>query len=548
MEVRIMSSNSVVDDIIEELGNCQDPSQIKELTDKLKDAMYASPGDLNRKIIEKWANKLKPFKDENDIKNLAFLLENQYTYNKNNAVFDGTSEEQKKVDLLKEQAEEIGGEAGEILLKQAEEKEKNLPPKLEETFPMRGVNIQDEIVKFYDCITMKPMINIQPMVGPVGLAYAIRFRPPLAKKDITKNEVLKRYKESLDFSGAGKMTSVSKFEDIPETYLDSLRYSYNIEGEPKTENTEGLTVEQKEVVARTRKLKLKGVQKVSGPEIAKEVDRELAHRVVNMAYPVGFVSTEMLVEQLKASIDDVKNMTKIGEANCILSNGKYITEEIEELFEHNIVFPHLNDDVIVVGYSGKKQNDTGLIYCPYVPIIFAKGSGEYASKCGVMTRYGIVDNIYGSEHFYHKMHVIDASEEIVKNFRRFYKNTMQDIDNEDMKKRVTCITMRVFQELSENFTKVIPVAEEVSDDMEDVKLKARWNIEAEQDLKALHNLDLGEELMEIMAIEVVKELKELDFNELHSFGFQRTSYETLSPREGVYVKVLKKDESKVELS
>ena len=535
-----MSNSSVVDDIIEEIGNCQDPNKLKELTGKLKDAMAMQGGDLMKKLVEKWANKLKPFKDERERKTLAILLENQYKYNKGNDDFDYTKEARKKIDLIREQASELGGESGEILLKQAEEKEKNLPPKLEEIFEMRGVNIQDEIVKLYDSITMKPMIGIQPMTGPVGLAYALRFRKPLEKKDITKVEVLKRYKAAFDFSGPSKMTSVGKFEDIPDTYLNTLRYSFNIEGEPKTENEVGLTVENKEVVARTRKLKVRG--KVSGPEIAKEIDFELANRVVNMALPVGFVSTEMLVEQIKASIEDVGSTTRLGPATCILSNGKYITEEIEGLFEHNIVFPNLKDHDIVVGYGGKRDSDAGLIYCPYVPLLFAKaiGSESFSPSSGVMTRYGIVDNMTGSNHFYHKLNVIDAKEEVVENFRRFYKNTMLFVENEDMKKRVTVIAMRVYQELSENFTKVIHVAEKLSDDMEDITLKARWSIEAERDLKSMFNCDLEEEMMDLMAYEIIHELKELDFIELHSFGFNRSEYGNLSPREGVYVKVLKK--------
>jgi hypothetical protein len=538
-----MRDNSIVNDIIEEIGNCEDPSQLKALTDKLKDAMAMQGGDLMRKIVEKWANKLKPFKSDNDIKNLAAILENQYCYLKNNDVGDYENEERKKIDLLKEQAKEIGGEAGEILRKTANEKESKLPPKWDETFPMRGVNLQDEVVKLYDCISMKPMIGIQPMQGPVGMAYAIRFRKPTPKKDITKQEILKNYQKETD-----KNYYVNTFEDIPEHYLEIIRLTHNIEGELVTENEVALTVENKELASRTRKLKLKGMQKVSGPEIAKEIDFELANRVIGMALPVGFVSTEMLLEQLTASKMDVANTTKRGVANCILSNGKYINEEITKLFEHNIVFPQLQDHTIVIGFSGDKDNDRGLIYCPYIPILFAKAIGveAYSPNAGVMTRYGIMDSLPGSENYYHKLHVIDAKEEVIENFRRFYNNTMQGVDNNDNKKIITCIAMRVYQELSDNFQKVIPVAETISDDMDIIPLKARWSVEAQQDLKAMTNIDLEEEMMELMAYEIINEIKELDFAELHSFGFLKNEYGTMTPRQGVYVKVLNKSEPKSE--
>jgi hypothetical protein len=60
------------------------------------------------------------------------------------------------------------------------------------------------------------------------------------------------------------------------------------------------------------------------------------------------------------------------------------------------------EEYIVVGYKGKSNNDAGIIYAPYVPVQFdeAKGPESFHTHLGVMTRYAIVSNMFGSENYY----------------------------------------------------------------------------------------------------------------------------------------------------
>lgn len=60
------------------------------------------------------------------------------------------------------------------------------------------------------------------------------------------------------------------------------------------------------------------------------------------------------------------------------------------------------EDYAVVGYKGPRDNDAGVIYCPYVPLMFldAVGQDSFNPRIGVMTRYGICNNLFGAENYY----------------------------------------------------------------------------------------------------------------------------------------------------
>jgi hypothetical protein len=59
-------------------------------------------------------------------------------------------------------------------------------------------------------------------------------------------------------------------------------------------------------------------------------------------------------------------------------------------------------DYAVVGYKGSRDTDSGIIYCPYVPLMFmeAVGPDSFNPRIGVMTRYGICNNLFGAENYY----------------------------------------------------------------------------------------------------------------------------------------------------
>jgi hypothetical protein len=57
----------------------------------------------------------------------------------------------------------------------------------------------------------------------------------------------------------------------------------------------------------------------------------------------------------------------------------------------------------LLGFKGSEFYDTGIIYCPYIPVMVQRtiGPNDFSPRVGLLTRYGVVDNIFGANLYYH---------------------------------------------------------------------------------------------------------------------------------------------------
>jgi hypothetical protein len=57
----------------------------------------------------------------------------------------------------------------------------------------------------------------------------------------------------------------------------------------------------------------------------------------------------------------------------------------------------------LLGYKGTEFYDSGIVYCPYIPVMIQRtiGPNDFAPRVGLLTRYGVVDNIFGASLYYH---------------------------------------------------------------------------------------------------------------------------------------------------
>jgi len=66
----------------------------------------------------------------------------------------------------------------------------------------------------------------------------------------------------------------------------------------------------------------------------------------------------------------------------------------------------------LLGYKGPEFYDTGIIYCPYIPVMVQRtiGPNDFAPRVGMLTRYGVVDHIFGANLYYHVVIVSNLGE------------------------------------------------------------------------------------------------------------------------------------------
>lgn len=62
-------------------------------------------------------------------------------------------------------------------------------------------------------------------------------------------------------------------------------------------------------------------------------------------------------------------------------------------------------DYALLGYKGPEYYDTGIVYCPYIPVMVQRtiGPNDFSPRVGLLTRYGVVDHIFGAALYYHML-------------------------------------------------------------------------------------------------------------------------------------------------
>lgn len=71
-------------------------------------------------------------------------------------------------------------------------------------------------------------------------------------------------------------------------------------------------------------------------------------------------------------------------------------------------------DYILLGFKGTQKGDTGVIFCPYIPVQMLKAIDPqtFSPILGARTRYGVLDNIWGSGNYYYFMALDDLGGDV----------------------------------------------------------------------------------------------------------------------------------------
>lgn len=463
-------------------------------------------------LLEKWApvldyssDKVRALEDDHSRLNTAILLENQESWCQNRS---GTLLEQNTVGggVYGSTTAATGGSytgdvaGGVPALGDANyapgdaRLPKVLIPMIRRTFPEL---ITNEIV------------GVQPMSGPVGLAFALRYRYSGTTLGDTANDsangagavapsptIAGPAGEELGYglletaytgTSSAALSGGTDFEILPQDQgiaevLQAFEFSSQI---PEVE----VGLEKTAVEAGTRRLGAKwsleleqDLKNMNGIdidaelttamsyEIQAEIDREMVMRMAQSAINAGNVTSwaaasadgrwigertrdfysKMIVEANKVAVRNRR-----GAANFVIATPK-VCAMIEMLpeFEGMPVNGNVNTagigvskvgtvggrftvyrdtrtdaqnigagvtarttplEYALLGYKGAEYFDTGIVYCPYIPVMIQRafGPNDFSPRVGLLTRYGVVDNLFGAGLYYSLIIVKDLNEDFV---------------------------------------------------------------------------------------------------------------------------------------
>lgn len=356
------------------------------------------------------------------------------------------------------------------------------------------------IARVFPELVANELVGVQPMFTPVGLAYALRYRYQTAQGGASFGDEAGYNTVHALFSGAsptgaaslptsadytapvagGEGSDAVPFTASGQPGVVTPRGGYDLDtgerldapnfvgGSTGDIREMGLSIESKEIVAKTRKLKarwsLEAQQDLANMhsvnveeeltdllayEISAEIDAEVKNNIIAISQVGGVLvwdygtagsatgaTADGRWEQekfrtlytvfLKAS-NEIAQATRRGAGNFILcSPGVAAAIESLEQFALSSVATNLAtetsgvakigtvgrfsvyrdmfavNDYAVVGYKGPKDNDAGIVYLPYIPLMFSRAVGQenFQPRIGVMTRYGLCNNLFGAELYY----------------------------------------------------------------------------------------------------------------------------------------------------
>lgn len=306
----------------------------------------------------------------------------------------------------------------------------------------------------WDRLIAREIVGVQPMNGPVGLYYALRYYANGTYGGVA-NQELGYNKVDKDFTGS---MSVSAGE-----ILGSNLSGYEGLGIGDGTNIKELDIklEKKQVEAQTRKLKARfsteifqdvfGMHNVNlrdqlwdgiAREIATEIDVEIIEKIMSVATPnsLDFAAVagdnksdkyNSFIAYVLNAANRVGKSTNHGNGNFVIASSN-ISGVIESTpqFSVSIITDRQVDwddrvcfagsingikvyrnifwdtDKYVVGYKGQTELDAGLFYLPYIFMYLeSMHEASFQNSVGVMSRYAIGESIFGASNYYQKVEV-----------------------------------------------------------------------------------------------------------------------------------------------
>lgn len=300
------------------------------------------------------------------------------------------------------------------------------------------------------------LVGVQPLTGPVGLAFAMRFVADgtydgvAATQEIGYNTIDSAYSgsyvtsagEALGSNATGdKGLGFGTGAEIPELSMTlekaqveaktrKLRSRWSVEVAQDLQNMHGLNLEDEMTDALSY-------------EITAEIDRELIARIRTLApnttydYDTDFDGRwesekyRNLYNAVVRKANQIAINTRRGPGNWVVANPTVCAalETLPSFAIHPVMGDvntaiygvakigsldgrltlyrdtFYNTDTALIGYKGINEYDTGVVYLPYIQLMMSKtlDPSSFQPGMGLLTRYAIHDHIFGASNYYQNL-------------------------------------------------------------------------------------------------------------------------------------------------
>ena len=123
-----------------------------------------------------------------------------------------------------------------------------------------------------------------------------------------------------------------------------------------------------------------------------------------IATPRVCAMLEMLPEFQWFSVQGNVNTQPVGIAKVGTVGGRFtVYRDTRTEAQYQVGQRAAQLEYALLGYKGSEYYDTGIVYCPYIPVLVQRtvGPNDFSPRVGLMTRYGVIDHIFGAALYYH---------------------------------------------------------------------------------------------------------------------------------------------------
>jgi len=325
------------------------------------------------------------------------------------------------------------------------------------SFPKLAVPM---VRRTFPVLLANQVVGVQPMTGPVGLAFALRYYPGDSHGAYTAGSTELGYNT---IEGGYTGTGIGTENNVRGVHTSAGERLGD--GGGTNFKTVNMKIEKSQVEARTRKVlsqwsleEAQDLKNVHGMdmdsemldilsyEIVSETDRELIQRLRAQAYVGGTSSWDCsasdgrwemerymtLYNHIVKASNTVAISTRRGPANwAIVSPTTCSMLEALNGFIYNPNMSQVNElstipligtidkrikiycdtfattDFAMLGYKGISAFDSGIIYCPYISMLVKRVDQDatFQPRLMVMSRYAIHENLLGVSNYYRWVNV-----------------------------------------------------------------------------------------------------------------------------------------------